>query len=642
MESKVPFYRSIKTKLSVIVLLASLISLIVIGFMAYRLARYGMTEAGMGQIRDTLEGGYSMVEYYYGRVKANEMTKEEALTEIKQFLCGRIQEIWIKVGNDEDLKQVMALFKFEDAKNLRLDSEAIIYSGRTIAALNKITKLFVIKDAAFVNTLMTTFNKFDIDTQRKIVNSKYAVKMIYDFSKAAVKIRASGYVWAISGNPGDRFNGQAFEVFHPQIGNVNVWNAKNYLGELVGRKIGSLNGKIDTAGLDEIVRYDYLWKNPTDPVARNKIVLMKYFQPWNWVLCSGLYEDEFFVNLNEIRDILIIGTILAGIFSFLVTFLTVFRFVKQIKKLSVIAIQIANKNLTERIPDTNRKDELGLLTGAVKAMQENLLKILTEIMNAAHHVAGSASEISEAADHLARGSQTQMTSVEQASSAMTALAEILKEITDTTGDVSGKSKDLLSASEESKHHVESTMESMNKIRSNSQKISQILGVIGEISFQTNLLALNASVEAARAGEYGRGFAVVADEVSNLAKKSAEHSKKIEDLIKTNFDDVKDGTDVVTNAGKAFGRIIESVSENDMLIKMITKSVSQQREGSDEVLKAFNSISDVAHRVGAASEELAAATEELKSMAESIKRMFDEFKLSKDTGKKKKKKKRPIQ
>ena len=144
------------------------------------------------------------------------------------------------------------------------------------------------------------------------------------------------------------------------------------------------------------------------------------------------------------------------------------------------------------------------------------------------------------------------------------------------------------------------------------------------------------------GEYGRGFAVVADEVSNLAKKSAEHSKKIEDLIKTNFDDVKDGTDVVTNAGKAFGRIIESVSENDMLIKMITKSVSQQREGSDEVLKAFNSISDVAHRVGAASEELAAATEELKSMAESIKRMFDEFKLSKDTGKKKKKKKRPIQ
>lgn len=642
MESKVPFYRSIKTKLSVIVLLASLISLIVIGFMAYRLARYGMTEAGMGQIRDTLEGGYSMVEYYYGRVKANEMTKEEALTEIKQFLCGRIQEIWIKVGNDEDLKQVMALFKFEDAKNLRLDSEAIIYSGRTIAALNKTTKLFVIKDAAFVNTLMTTFNKFDIDTQRKIVNSKYAVKMIYDFSKAAVKIRASGYVWAISGNPGDRFNGQAFEVFHPQIGNVNVWNAKNYLGELVGRKIGSLNGKIDTAGLDEIVRYDYLWKNPTDPVARNKIVLMKYFQPWNWVLCSGLYEDEFFVNLNEIRDILIIGTILAGIFSFLVTFLTVFRFVKQIKKLSVIAIQIANKNLTERIPDTNRKDELGLLTGAVKAMQENLLKILTEIMNAAHHVAGSASEISEAADHLARGSQTQMTSVEQASSAMTALAEILKEITDTTGDVSGKSKDLLSASEESKHHVESTMESMNKIRSNSQKISQILGVIGEISFQTNLLALNASVEAARAGEYGRGFAVVADEVSNLAKKSAEHSKKIEDLIKTNFDDVKDGTDVVTNAGKAFGRIIESVSENDMLIKMITKSVSQQREGSDEVLKAFNSISDVAHRVGAASEELAAATEELKSMAESIKRMFDEFKLSKDTGKKKKKKKRPIQ
>ena len=137
--------------------------------------------------------------------------------------------------------------------------------------------------------------------------------------------------------------------------------------------------------------------------------------------------------------------------------------------------------------------------------------------------------------------------------------------------------------------MEEVVNKMAAINASAAKITEIVGVIDEITFRTNLLALNAAVEAARAGEHGRGFAVVAGEVRSLAQRTAASASEIKTLIEGSVNEARQGTELVKNAGKTMNTMVDSISDITGIIETISTSATNQTNEIAQVNEAVSQL-----------------------------------------------------
>jgi methyl-accepting chemotaxis protein len=166
---------------------------------------------------------------------------------------------------------------------------------------------------------------------------------------------------------------------------------------------------------------------------------------------------------------------------------------------------------------------------------------------------------------------------------------------------------------------------MDKIEQSSRQVSDIVGLIQEIAFQTNILALNAAVEAARAGEAGRGFAVVANEVRALAQRSGQASKDIKALIVNTDGNVREGVDLVKQAGSSLTEIVTSVRKVADIVSEIAAASQEQSSGIDQVSKAIANMDEMTQMNAALVEETNAALHSAQSQADELRQAVSFFK-----------------
>ena len=300
---------------------------------------------------------------------------------------------------------------------------------------------------------------------------------------------------------------------------------------------------------------------------------------------------------------------------------------------------------------TERGDELGTMSRAMKNMQAKIKELMTHISQAAEFVASASEELTATADqssgvssnvsksigNVALSCNEQLKNVETADQSTQILLKHMQEFMEAIKTSAQKIQSTNEAAVEGRSNVENavtnmqvihqTVQDISKVIENlgneSQRIGKIVDTISAIAEQTNLLALNAAIEAARAGEHGRGFAVVSDEVRKLAEQSSVAASEISQLITTiqnettnavaamhsGVEKVNGGASSVNEAGESFRHISAMVSEVEENSRKMESVVQELAKGTERITTAIDNINEMSRQVANEAQSVSAATEE---------------------------------
>ncbi|MCB1920606.1 MAG: cache domain-containing protein [Candidatus Competibacteraceae bacterium] len=367
----------------------------------------------------------------------------------------------------------------------------------------------------------------------------------------------------------------------------------------------------------------YLWPKPGSEQPVPKLSYVKGFEPWGWIVGTGVYIDD--IEAEFWRDAWRMG----GSTLVLLLVLSVGgvwvanSIVNPLKQVVNATERVAQGDLTENI-EVNGHDEVAQVLVAMQTMVRQLRGIVTSTMQTIDQVSDAAQEIAQGSADLSQRTEEQAASLEETAASMEELTSTVKNSADNAGQANQLAGAARTQAEQGGQVVEHTVAAMDAIHQSSRKIADIIGVIDEIAFQTNLLALNAAVEAARAGEQGRGFAVVASEVRKLAQRSADAARQIKSLITDSVSKVEDGSRLVAQSGKTLQEILTAVKKVSDIVAEMAAATHEQASGIEQVNQAILQMDQVTQKNAGLVNQTAAASQAIHEQTNELQQLMDFF------------------
>jgi methyl-accepting chemotaxis protein len=466
------------------------------------------------------------------------------------------------------------------------------------------------------------------------------------------RVGSDGYVFVVGGQ-GERKGTYIISKNGEQDGK-DIWMSTGSDGNLFIQEL--VQNAVIAKG--DVSFQTYLWKNPGEKDPRPKIAAVRYYEPWDWVIGTTIYQNDLTEASNKVVDSIksllvwaIGGGIGIAIMASILAALLGAKFTSPICRITGIADTIANGNLSgasKEIKELSGTDGIGVgkrdgdeaeqLLYAIHVMIQNLNSLIGKVQQSGIHITSSSAQIAASSKQLEATVAEQATSTNEVLSTTTEISGVSKELASMMNNVSKSVTETATLAGNGLKDLSNMGESMERLASSTHAISSRLAVIDEktdsvnavvttiskVADQTNLLSVNASIEAEKAGEHGKGFSVVARKIQQLADQTAIAMMDIEKIVAEMRSAVRKGvvemdsfSDDVATFTSEVNRINEEQESIIKQVQELTPTVEDAREGINAQAQGAEQIRDAIVRLSEGAEQTAEALGEFRHTAGSL-------------------------
>lgn len=289
--------------------------------------------------------------------------------------------------------------------------------------------------------------------------------------------------------------------------------------------------------------------------------------------------------------------------------------------LTTVLINYAQGNYKHATTTTTAK-------GSFASVEQSMISLAVSNSEIFALISKFSGEFSQDANVLAAAGDELSTSANEQASSLEETAAAIEELTSNVSANASKAQDMTNVAQEAKGAAErgntvarESFNAMNEIVSATEAINQAVDIIDNIAFQTNILSLNAAVEAATAGDAGKGFAVVAQEVRNLANRSADAAKQIQELARIARVKSQDGLETSKNMMDGFALISDKIALTDEMVRDVANASREQMAGINQINDAVSQLDQMTQQNAATANNVAQIANEVLSKTDQFEQML---------------------
>lgn len=385
----------------------------------------------------------------------------------------------------------------------------------------------------------------------------------------------------------------------------------------------------------------YMWPKPGKDKPQPKLSYVKEFEPWGWVLGTGIYIDDVDA-IRRAESLKAVGVSLLSLLVLLsISVITGRAIVSGLRGANHRIQDIARGDLSGAEIEVRSADEIGELTEALNKMQGSLRAMVSSVASSAVRIASAGEEFSATSQQITTNSEETSAQANVVSSATEHVNQNLQTVATSSEEISASIREIAKnaamaakVAGEAQKAAADTHAAIGNLNEVSQRIGQVVKVINSIARKTDLLALNATVEAARAGAAGSGFAVVANEVKVLAQQTATATEDITKRIADIQSGAKGAVEAIALISTIVGQVNDfastvaaAVEEQSATMNEMSRNVTEAAKGLGEVSQNIGGVAQAAQSTSVGAADTHTAAKELALLSTQLQEIVQQFKLS---------------